>query len=71
MFGNIFCFLFSKTCFGEYKEKLFSSIFEIKNIFGYLNKKSFQKKGIENTKVYHYQNLNFNANLLNEIKSLN
>ena len=21
MFGNIFCFLFSKTCFWEYKEK--------------------------------------------------
>ena len=21
MFGNNFCFLFSKTCFGEYKEK--------------------------------------------------
>ena len=21
MFGNSFCFLFSKTCFGEYKEK--------------------------------------------------
>ena len=21
MFGNRFCFLFSKTCFGEYKEK--------------------------------------------------
>ena len=71
MFGNIFRFLFSKTCFGEYKEKLFSSIFEIKNIFGYLNKKSFQKKGIENTKVYRYQDLNFNANLLNEINSLN
>ena len=33
MFGNNFCFLFSKTCFGEYKEKKISCIFEIKNIF--------------------------------------
>ena len=23
MFGNSFCFLFSKTCFWEYKEKKF------------------------------------------------
>ena len=22
IFGNIFCFLFSKTCFWEYKEKI-------------------------------------------------
>ena len=34
MFGNRFCFLFSKTCFWEYKEKQFSCIFEIKNMFG-------------------------------------
>ena len=39
MFGNSFCFLFSKTCFWEYKEK---------NNFLY----SFLKKKIENTKIY-------------------
>ena len=36
MFGNSFCFIFLKTCFGEYKKKKkqFSCIFEIKNMFG-------------------------------------
>ena len=28
MFGNSFCFLFSKTCFWEYKEKQFYCIFK-------------------------------------------
>ena len=42
MFDNSFYFLFSKTCFGEYKEtkkKQFSCIFEIKNMFGQLKLK--------------------------------
>ena len=35
VFSNGFCFLFSKTCFGEYlKKKQFFYIFEIKNMFG-------------------------------------
>ena len=34
MFGNNFCFKFSKTCFWKFKEKKFSFIFEIKNMFG-------------------------------------
>ena len=70
MFGNIFCFLFSKTCFGEYKENYFLLFLKSKTYL-VIKKKSFQKKGIENTKVYRYQDLNFNANLLNEINSLN
>ena len=34
MFGNRFCFLFSKTCFWEYKEKTIFLYFWIKNMFG-------------------------------------
>ena len=58
MFGNSFCFLFSKTCFGEYKEKTIFLYFwnqkqvwlvEIKN-----KKNSFLKKKIENTKICCY-----------------
>ena len=30
MFGNIFCFLFSKICFWEYKEKTIFLYFEKK-----------------------------------------
>ena len=76
MFGDSFYFLFSKTCFWEYKEKKqFSCIFEIKNMFGQLKlkkKKSFlKKKEEENTKICCYQHLNFNANSLNETNSLN
>ena len=54
MFGNSFFyfffifFLFSKTCFWEYKEKKqFPCIFEIKNMFGQLKfkkKKKFEEK---------------------------
>ena len=46
MFGNNFCFLFSKTFFEEYKEKKFSCIFEIKNMFGQLKlkKQFFEEK---------------------------
>ena len=36
-----------------------------------IKKKSFLKKKIENTKIWCYQDLNSNANLLNEINSLN
>ena len=48
MFDNNFCFLFSKTCFWEYKEKKqFSCIFEIKNMFGQLKlKRWFLEKKI-------------------------
>ena len=55
MFGNIFCFLFSKTCFWEYKEKTIFLYFEIKNMFGWLKlKKQFFEKKIENTKICYY-----------------
>ena len=73
MFGNSFCFLFSKTCFQEYKEKKNSCIFEIKNMFGKLKLKIqfFEKKKLENTKICRYQDFNSNANSLNETDSLN
>ena len=74
MFGNSFCFLFSKTSFWEYKKKKkqFSCIFEIKNMFGQLKlKRWFFEKKIENTKICCYQDLNSNANSLNETNSLN
>ena len=47
MFGNYFYFSIFKNFFGEYKEKkLFSCIFEIKNMFGQLKfkKKKFEEK---------------------------
>ena len=56
MFGNNFCFLFSKTCFGEYKEKTIFLYFlnqkhvwlvEIKNIVSW-------RKKLENTKICCY-----------------
>ena len=70
MFGNSFCFLFSKTCFWEYKEKKISCIFEIKNMFGQLQlkKNSFLKKK-KKTIICCYQDLNSNADSLNEIDS--
>ena len=75
MFSNSFYFLFSKTCFWEYKEKQFSKtcIFEIKNMFGQLKLKRqfFERKKIENIKICCFQDLSSNANLLNEIDSLN
>ena len=73
MFGNSFCFLFSKAYFQKYKEKKISCIFEIKNMFGQLKLKRqfFEEKKIENTKIYCYQDLNSNANSLNETGSLN
>ena len=73
MFGNSFYFLFSKTCFGNMKKKQFSCIFEIKNIFGQLKfkKQFFERKKIENTKINCYQDLNYNANSLNETDLLN
>ena len=73
MFGNSFCFLFSKTCFWEYKEKtIFLYFLNQKHIWLVeIKKDSFLRKKIENTKIYCYQNLNFNVNSLNEIDSLN
>ena len=71
MFGNSFCFLFSKTCFQEYKEKKNSCIFEIKNMFGQLKLKRqlFEKK--KNTKICCNQDLKFNVNSLNKKNLLN
>ena len=43
MFGNSFCFLFSKTCFWEYKEKTIFLYFWIKNMFGLLKLKKKKK----------------------------
>ena len=64
MFGNGFYFLFSKSCFWEYKEKQFSCIFEIKNMFSQLKLKRqfFEEKKKENTKMCCYQDLNSNVN---------
>ena len=75
IFDNSFLFLFSKLVFGNIKKKQIFCIFEIKNMFGQLKlkkkKKGFLKKKIENTKICCYQDLNFSANSLNEIDSLN
>ena len=53
MFGNCFYFLFSKTCFEEYKKKKFSCIFEIKNIFGQLKLKKKNSFFDEKNKKYY------------------
>ena len=50
MFGNGFYFLFSKTCFGEYKEKIiFLYFLNKKNVWLVEIKK--KKNKIENTKI--------------------
>ena len=70
---TIFVFYFQKLIFENIKKKQISCIFEIKNMFGQLKlkkkKNCFLKK--KNTKICCYQDLNSNANLLNEIDSLN
>ena len=83
MFGNLFCFLFLKTCFWKYKKKktFFFCIFEIKNmfdqlklkkiVFQFLKKKKIVLKKKKKTKISCYQDLNSNANLLNETDSFN
>ena len=73
MFGNIFFFYFQKLFLENIKKKKqFSCIFEIKNMFDQLKlKNSFFVKKIENTKICCYQNLNSNANSLNETDLLN
>ena len=54
------------------KKKQFSCIFEIKNMFSQLKfKRQFFEKKIENTKISCYQDLNSNANSLNETDLLN
>ena len=70
---TIFIFYFQKLVFWNIKTKQFSCIFEIKNIFGQLKLKRqfFEGKKIENTKICCYQDMNFNANSLNEANSLN
>ena len=57
MFGYVFVFYFQKLVFENIKKKLFSCIFEIKNMFGYLKlkkKKKFFKEKIENNKICCY-----------------
>ena len=73
MFGNSFCFLFSKTCFWEYKEKtIFLYFLNQKQVWLVEIKKTvFLNNKIENTKICCYSDLNSNANSLNEIDSLN
>ena len=73
MFGNNFCFLFSKTCFWEYKEKtIFLYFWNQKHVWLVeIKKDNFLKKKIENTKICCYLDLNSNANLLNETDLLN
>ena len=73
MFGNRFYFLFSKTCFGEYKEKtIFLYFLNQKHIWLVeIKKKSFLMKKIKNTIICCYQDLNSNTNSLNETDSLN
>ena len=46
MFDNSFCFLFSKTCFWDYKEKTIFLYFLNKNMFGQLKLKEqiFEEK---------------------------
>ena len=70
----VFVFYFQKLVFGNIKKKQFSYNFEIKNMFGQLKlkkKKKFFEEKIENTKICYYQDLNSNANSLNETDSFN
>ena len=55
MFGNSFCFLFSKTCFGECKEKtIFLYFWNKKQVKLVEIKKIVLWKKIENTKICCY-----------------
>ena len=56
MFGNGFCFLFSKTCFWEYKEKtIFLYFWNKKHVWLVeIKKDGFLRKKIENTKICCY-----------------
>ena len=57
MFGNSFCFLFSKTCFWEYKEKTIFLYFWNKKHVWFVEikkKKQFFEKKIENIKICCY-----------------
>jgi len=70
MFGNGFCFLFSKTCSWEYKEKTnFLYFWNKKHVWLDEIKKKFFEEKIENTKICFYKDLNSNANSLNETDS--
>ena len=67
MFGNSFCFLFSKTCFGEYKEKTILLYFwNQKHVWlDEIKKDGFlKKKEKENIKICCYLDLNSNINSL-------
>ena len=56
MFGNSFYFLFSKTCFWEYKENFFFLYFwNQKHVWLVeIKKDGFLRKKIENTKICCY-----------------
>ena len=56
LFGNSFCFLFSKTCFREYKEKtIFLYFWNKKHVWLVeIKKRWFFKKEKENTKICCY-----------------
>ena len=55
IFDNSFYFLFSKTCFGEYKEKtIFLYFLNKKHVWLVEIKNSFLKKKIEYTKICCY-----------------
>ena len=71
MFGNNFYFLFSKTCFEEYKEKkIFLYFWNQKHVwFTEIKKIEFWKKKLLKYVVPRIWTLI--ANLLNEIDSLN
>ena len=71
MFDDSFCFLFSKTCFWEYKEKIILLYFWNQKHVWLVEIKKIVLKKIENTKIYCYYHLNSNSNSLNEANSLN
>ena len=72
MFGNSFYFLFSKTCFWEYKEKNnFLVFFKINNMFDQLKFKEQFFEGKKNTEICCYKDLNSSDNSLNKANSLN
>ena len=72
---TVFVFYFQKLVFGNIKKKknflYFLNQKHVQLVEIFFKKNSFLKKKNENTKICRYQDLNFNANSLNEIDSLN
>ena len=70
---TVFVFYFQKLILGNIKKKRFSCIFEIENMFDQLKLKIqvFQKKKQKMLKICYSQDLNPNANSLNETDLLN